>query len=127
MKAKFYLIYGKLQCYSSQSCSTRKTIGSKHLSENTLMPIRLFTLSQNICVLIWPFAIAIGPNQLNVDLDLKPILLSLSPLTFSPSLPNPQYLILSFYALCLIPRYVLSVLISHKKCTMFKYGYTLID
>jgi hypothetical protein len=28
--------YGKLQCYSSQSCSARKTIGSKHLSKNTL-------------------------------------------------------------------------------------------
>ncbi len=53
---------------------------------------------------------------------------SLSPFTFSPSLPNPQYLVLSFCALCLIPHYVLPVLISHKKRMMFEYGYHwLID
>ena len=64
---------------------------------------------------------AIGQNQLNVDLDLKPTLLSLSlsPLTFFPSLPNPQYLVLSFCALCLIPQYVLPALIPHKKRMMF--------
>ncbi len=29
-------LYGELQCYLSQSCSTRIIAGNKHLSENTL-------------------------------------------------------------------------------------------
>ena len=58
------------------------------ISKNTLIPILVFTLSQNdLCfdmascdiqkyfMLIY----AIGQNQLNVDLDFKPMLLSLSP------------------------------------------------
>ncbi len=65
----------------------------------------------------------IGQNQPNVDLNLKPTPLSLPPLTFSPSLPNPQYLALSFCTLCLIPLYVLPVQIPHKKCMMFHYDY----
>jgi len=99
-------------------------------SKNTLIPIVLFTLSQNnVCLDMascdiqkyFMLIYAIGQNQLNVDLDLKPmpLSLSLSPLTFSPSLPNPQYLVLSFCALCLIPRYVLPALIPHKKRMMF--------
>jgi hypothetical protein len=57
-------------------------------SKNTLIPIVLFTLFQNnlcldmascdiqnYCMLIY----AIGQNQLNVDLDLKPMPLSLFP------------------------------------------------
>ncbi len=59
----------------------------------------------------------------NVDLNLKPTPLSLSPSLFSPSLPNLQHVVLSLCALCLIPRYVLPVLISHKKRMMFEYDY----
>ncbi len=101
-----------------------------------LMSIVLFTLSQNIFVLTWPFAIAkntlcwfrtISQNQIIVP-NLKPTPFSLSPSTFSPSLPNPQYLGLSLCALCLTPRYVLPALIPHKKCMMFEYDYHwLID
>ncbi len=29
-----FALYGKLQSYSSRSCSARKTVGCKHLSEN---------------------------------------------------------------------------------------------
>ncbi len=59
----------------------------------------------------------------NVDHNLKPTPFSLSASSFSPSLPNSQHLVLSLCALCLIPHYVLPVLISHKKCMMFKYDY----
>jgi len=38
----------------------------------------------------------------------------LSPSIFSPSLPNPQYLVLSFCAFCLTPRYILPALIHIK-------------
>ncbi len=52
---------------------------------------------------------------------------TLSPFTYvlslSPSLPNLQYLVLSFCAFCPIPRYVLPVLIPHKKHMMFEYDY----
>jgi len=56
-------------------------------SKNTLIPIVLFTLSQNnVCLDMascdiqkyFMLIYAIGQNQLNVDLDLKPMPLSLS-------------------------------------------------
>jgi hypothetical protein len=45
--------------------------------------------------------------------------------TFSPSLPNPQYFVLSLSLSLfhLFPYYVLPALISHKKCMMFEYDY----
>ncbi len=103
----------------------------------TLMPIRLFTLSQNISVLIWPVAISkntscwfrtIGQNQIIVP-DIKPTPFSLSfHLCSLPLSPNSQYLVLSFCTLCLIPLYVLPVMIPHKKRMMFRYDYhCLID
>ncbi len=43
--------YGKLQCYSSQSCSARKTVGSKCLSENTLdANCTVYIVSRYLCV-----------------------------------------------------------------------------
>jgi hypothetical protein len=63
----------------------------------------------------------------NIDLNLKPSPFSLSPLTFSPSHRTLQPLFLSFCALCLIPHYILPVLILHKKCMMFKHDLSLID
>jgi hypothetical protein len=109
-----------------------KLLDLNTFSKNTLMLILLFTLSQNnLCVdmaicdiqkyLCWF-------DQLNVDLNLKPTPLSLPPLMFSPSLPNPQYLVLSFCTLCLIPLYILPVLIPHKKRMIIEYDYhCLID
>ncbi len=85
-----------------------------------------------ISVLIWLFVISKNTlcwfNQLNVDLNLKLTPFSLPPLSFSPSLPISQYLVLSFCTLCLIPHYFSPVLIPHKKRMMFGYDYhCLID
>ncbi len=61
-------------------------------------------------------------------LDFKPTPFSLPLSMFSPSLPNPQYLILSLSVFRLFPHYVLPAVISHKKRMMFKYDYhCLID
>ncbi len=66
-----------------------------------------------------------GQNQIIVN-NLKPTPFSLSPSTFSPSLPNPQSL--SFCTICLTPRYVQPALILHKKHMMFEYdNHGLID
>jgi len=87
MPGRHFCTYGKLQSYSCQSCSARKTVGRKHLFLNALIPIVLFTLSQNnVCLDMascdiqkyFMLIYAIGQNQLNVDLDLKPMPLSLS-------------------------------------------------
>ncbi len=116
----------------SQSCSNRKTVGSKHLSENNLdVDCTVYIVSKYLCVdmakntLCW-FR-TIGQNQIIVP-DLRSTLFSLPSSIFSPSLPNPQYLVLSFCAFCLTPRYVLPALIPHKKRMMFEYDYHwLID
>jgi hypothetical protein len=81
-----------------------------------------------IFVLIWQFAISkntlwwFRPTKCWPQFRTHAAL-SLSPLTFSPSLPNPQCLISSFCTLCLIPLQVLPILIPHKKCMMFEYDY----
>ncbi len=113
----------------------------KPLEVNTFPKIlwcRLYCLRCLKISLCW-FGHLQYPKILCVDLDhwskstklLTSILnlrRSLSPLKFSPSLPNLQYLVLSFCVLCLIPHYVLPVLISHKNRMMFEYGYHwLID
>ncbi len=63
-----------------------------------------------------------GQNQTNIDLLNHPCRFLSSP-SFSPSLPIPQYLILSFYPLCLIPRHNLPVFISHKKRMIHMYDH----
>ena len=80
-------------------------------SKNTLIPIVLFTLSQNnVCLDMascdiqkyFMLIYAIGQNQLNVDLDLKPMPLSLSHPTYVLSI-SPQSTISRSLFLCSLP------------------------
>ncbi len=128
----FSSFYGGVQCYSRQRCSARIIAGNKHLSKKyPQCRFRyLHCLKISLCWyghLWYPKILCVDldhqSKSTNVDPNLKPMPFSLSQSLHSLSLPNSQHLVLSLCALCLIPHYVLPVLISHKKCMMLEYDY----
>jgi hypothetical protein len=48
---KTFILYGRIQCYSSQRCGTRIIAGNKHLFKNILnADFTIYTVSKYLCV-----------------------------------------------------------------------------